>query len=89
MRCTDMLEKVARDNSKIARLVAGESAWLLEEIVAEFKTFELYYEQTDKNAKNTKLAEYRLAWRYEQKVVFSFLYRKCCSFPSSGNFKKW
>jgi hypothetical protein len=25
MRCTDMLEKVAKDSNKIARLVAGES----------------------------------------------------------------
>ena len=54
MRCTDMLEKVARDSNKIARWVAGESSWSCEEVLAEFKTFVLYYAQTDKNAKNIK-----------------------------------
>lgn len=50
-----MLEKVARDNNKIARLVAGERSWFSEEVLAEFKTFELYYAQTVKNVKNIKL----------------------------------
>jgi hypothetical protein len=56
IRCTDMLEKVARDNNRIARLVAGERSWSSEVVLAEFKTFELYYAQTDKNAKNIKFA---------------------------------
>ncbi len=55
MRCTDMLEKVASESNKIARLVAGESSWSREDVLAEFKTLELYYEQTDKNAKNIKI----------------------------------
>jgi hypothetical protein len=57
IRCTDMLEKVARDNNKIARLVAGESSWSREDVLAEFKTIELYYAQTDKNAKNIKFTK--------------------------------
>jgi hypothetical protein len=58
IRCTDMLEKVARDNNRIACLVAGERSWSMsrEEGIAEFKTFELYYAKTDKNAKNIKFA---------------------------------
>ena len=52
-----MLEKVARDNNKIARLVAGESLWSREDVLAEFKTIELYYAQTDKNARNIKFAD--------------------------------
>ncbi len=55
MRCTDMLEKVASESNKIARLVAGESSWSREDMLAEFKTLELYYEQTDKNDKNIKI----------------------------------
>ena len=57
IRCTDMLEKVARDNNRIACLVAGERSWSMsrEEGIAEFKTFELYYGQIDKNAKNIKI----------------------------------
>ena len=57
MRCTDMLEKVAKDSNKITRLVAGESSWSWELVFAEFKTLELYYEQTDKNAKNIKFTK--------------------------------
>ena len=57
IRCTDMLEKVARDNNRIARLVAGESSWSREDVLAEFKTIELYYAQTDKNAKNIKFTK--------------------------------
>ncbi|MEY3469451.1 MAG: hypothetical protein RL203_1545 [Pseudomonadota bacterium] len=57
MRCTDMLEKVASESNKIARLVAGESSWSREDVLAEFKTLELYYEQTDKNAKNIKITK--------------------------------
>jgi len=57
MRCTDMLEKVAKDSNKIARLVAGESSRSVAEVLAEFKTFELYYGQTDKNAKNIKFTK--------------------------------
>lgn len=52
-----MLEKVARDNNNIARLVAGESSWSREDVLAEFKTIELYYAQTDKNAKNIKFTK--------------------------------
>jgi len=53
-----MLEKVARDNNRIACLVAGERSWSMsrEEGIAAFKTFELYYAKTDKNAKNIKFA---------------------------------
>jgi len=53
-----MLEKVARDNNRIACLVAGERSWSMsrEEGITEFKTFELYYAKTDKNAKNIKFA---------------------------------
>lgn len=53
-----MLEKVARDNNRIARLVAGEMScsFLQEEGIAEFKTRELYYAQTDKTAKTIKFA---------------------------------
>lgn len=54
MRCTDMLEKVANDSNKIARLVAGESSWSRDDELADFKTFELYYAQTVKNDKNPK-----------------------------------
>lgn len=57
IRCTDMLEKVARDNNRIACLVAGERSWSPEVVLAEFKTFELYYAKTDKNAKNIKFAD--------------------------------
>jgi len=57
MRCTDMLEKVASESNIIARLVAGESSWSREDVLAEFKTLELYYEQTDKNAKNIKITK--------------------------------
>jgi hypothetical protein len=57
MRCTDMLEKVASDNNKIARLVAGERSWSREDGLAEFKTYELYYAQTVKNDKNIKFTK--------------------------------
>ncbi len=57
MRCTDMLEKVASESNKIARLVAGDSAWSRGEVLTEFKTFELYYGQIDKNAKNIKITK--------------------------------
>jgi hypothetical protein len=42
MRCTAMLENVAKDNRKIARRVAGDSSW---EGVCEdgFKARPLYY----------------------------------------------
>jgi len=51
-----MLEKVARDNNRIARLVAGERSWSSDVVLAEFKTLVLYYAQTNKNAKNIKFA---------------------------------
>jgi hypothetical protein len=57
MRCTDMLEKVASESNRIARLVAGDSSWSRGEVLTEFKTFELYYGQTDKNAKNIKITK--------------------------------
>jgi len=57
MRCTDMLEKVASDNNKIARLVAGERSWSREDGLAEFKTYELYYAQSVKNDKNIKFTK--------------------------------
>jgi hypothetical protein len=42
MRCTAMLENVAKDNRKIARRVAGDSSWE-GEIGFDFKAEPLYY----------------------------------------------